>query len=90
MPRMRTLRLIALCCAFLGLAPLVLGQAKDGDKEKGDKDKPAKEKPEKKPPEVKVGDKMPAMKISDIVHPKFKSMAEVRGKLVLYEYFQHW
>lgn len=88
---MRTLRLIALCSALLALAGLVTAQAKEGDQEK-DKEKPAKEKPEKekKPAEVKVGDKMPALKVSAIVHPKFKSMKEAKGKLVLYEYFQHW
>lgn len=88
---MRTIRLLAAFCAVIGICGLAFGQSKDGDKEK-DKDKAAKEKPEKPkpPPEVKVGDKMPALKVSNILHPKFKSMADARGKLVMYEYFQHW
>ena len=78
---MRTLRLLSAFCALLGLCALVGAQAPDPAKP------PAKEKP---PPAVKVGDKAPAIKINKVLDPKFKSMAELKGRLVLYEYFQHW
>jgi hypothetical protein len=79
---MRTLRILTSFFALLVVCGLVCAQAKDGGASR-----PAKEKP---PPAVKVGDRMPTLKVSKILDPKFKSMAEVRGKLVLYEYFQHW
>jgi hypothetical protein len=40
--------------------------------------------------QLKVGDKAPAIKADEILHPKVKSLAETKGKLVLYEYFAYW
>jgi uncharacterized lipoprotein YajG len=40
--------------------------------------------------QLKVGDKAPVIKADSILHPKMKSLAEVKGKLVLYEYFAYW
>ncbi len=40
--------------------------------------------------EVKVGDKAAEIKADKILNSKLKSLKEVRGSLVLYEYFAYW
>ena len=76
-----------LILAFLFLAGWSFANAQDADKDKAKTDE---KKGEKKEASVKIGDKFPAIKVDSILHPKLKSLAEVKGRLVLYEYFQHW
>jgi hypothetical protein len=85
---MTTLRSLTFLCAFLGACVLGVAQDKDAKDPKPPKDDKKAEK--KKEPDVKVGDKMPVLKVDTIGNSKMKSLAEVRGRLVLYEYFQHW
>lgn len=40
--------------------------------------------------EVAVGDKAVAIQAEKIVNTKLKSLKELKGSLVLYEYFAHW
>jgi hypothetical protein len=87
---MTSLRSLTFLCAFLGACVLGIAQQhpKTADDKKGEKAEKA-EKP-KKEPSVKVGDKMPALKVDAIGNSKIKALAELRGRLILYEYFQHW
>lgn len=87
---MTTLRSLTFLFAFLGACVLGIAQThpKTADDKKGEKEEKA-EKP-KKEPSVKVGDKMPVLKVDSIGNSKMKNLAEIRGRLVLYEYFQHW
>jgi hypothetical protein len=84
---MTTLRSLTFLFAFLGACVLGIAQQhpKTADDKKGEK----AEKP-KKEPSVKVGDKMPALEVDTIGNSKLKSLAELRGRVILYEYFQHW
>lgn len=40
--------------------------------------------------EVAVGDKAVPIQAEKIVNTKFKSLKELKGSLILYEYFAHW
>jgi hypothetical protein len=40
--------------------------------------------------EIKVGDKAPVIKAEKLANTKFKSLKEIKGSLVLYDYFAHW
>lgn len=40
--------------------------------------------------EVKVGDKAAPVKVDKLANTKFKSLKDLKGSLVLYEYFAHW
>lgn len=40
--------------------------------------------------EVKVGDKAAPIKVDKLANTKFKNLKELKGSLVLYEYFAHW
>jgi len=40
--------------------------------------------------EVKVGDKAAPIKVDKLANTKFKSLKDLKGSLVLYEYFAHW
>lgn len=84
---MTTLRSLTFLLAFLGASVLGIAQThpKTADDKKGEK----AEKP-KKEASVKVGDKMPALKVDAIGNSKIKALTELRGRLILYEYFQHW
>ena len=85
---MKPLRTLSVLLAFIGVCALLGAQAKDP---KDPKEKPDdKAKAEKKEPKVKVGDRFPVIKVDSILHPKLKALTELRGRLVLYEYFQHW
>ena len=85
---MTTLRSLSFVCAFLGACMLGVAQDKDAKDPKAKADDKKAEK--KKEPDVKVGDKMPALDVDTIGNSKLKSLAELRGRLILYEYFQHW
>lgn len=78
---MRTFRALGFALMFAGAAFVAAAQDDDG------KSKPDKAKPE---PAVKVGDKAPIVKIDSVLSGKLKTMGELRGRLVLYDYFQHW
>jgi hypothetical protein len=82
---MKILQSLAFLCAFAGAC--LVGVAQDKDKDKPKDDKKAEK---KKEPSVKVGDKMPALDVDAIGNSKMKSLAELRGRVLLYEYFQHW
>jgi hypothetical protein len=79
---MAPLRKLVIGCALLVLATIAVAQAEGGDKAKPEKPKPE--------PAVKIGDKAPPIKADSIINGKLKSLSELRGRLVLYDYFQHW
>jgi hypothetical protein len=86
---MTTLRSLTFLFAFAAACGLGFTQDKDQKQDPKNKDEKKAEKP-KKDPDVKVGDKMPALKVDSIGNSKIKNLAELRGRLILYEYFQHW
>lgn len=78
MTHARYLSLIGLLLvAFAWAGAPALGQNKNEEKPK-------------KEPSVKVGDQAPVLKIDKVLHPKIKGLAELKGRLLLYEFFQHW
>ncbi len=40
--------------------------------------------------QVEVGAKAPVPEIKSFANAKFKSMRDLKGHLVIYEYFAHW
>jgi hypothetical protein len=86
---MKSLRTLSVLLVVLGACALVGAQETD-PKDPGKAKPDDKAKAEKKEPKVKVGDRFPVLKVDSILHPKLKALTELRGRLVLYEYFQHW
>jgi len=39
---------------------------------------------------VAVGDEAPAVKADEILDPSIKSLKDLEGRLILYEFFAHW
>ena len=40
--------------------------------------------------QLDVGDKAPEIKVSEFGNTKIKSLSELKGRLILYEFFAHW
>ena len=40
--------------------------------------------------QVKVGDKAPPIKAKELLNAKIKSLDELKGRLILVEYFAYW
>ncbi len=40
--------------------------------------------------QLKVGDKAPSIKAKELLNTKIKSLDELKGRVILLEYFAHW